>query len=168
MTCDHWFLGVGLALAISPLLAQSGSDPKASASPSIWSKAGAQVQEAAGAVGSATSETATQGWEATKQQSSQIWEATKEHTQRGWQATKDFTTQGWEATQSYTQEKWEAVKGATTDTMKQAQAPFKSTKQPASPVAPAPIQSSRHDPPVAAPAVPAGGFDESMPAKPAP
>ena len=61
------FLGAGLALAFSPLLAQSGSDSKSSASPSIWSKAGSQVQEAAGAVGSATSETATQGWEATSE-----------------------------------------------------------------------------------------------------
>nr|MBP8290094.1 hypothetical protein [Chromatiaceae bacterium] len=77
MRFHHAFLGVGLALAFPPLLAQSGSDTKSSASPGIWSKAGAQVQEAAGAVGSATTETATQGWEATKQQSSSVWEATK-------------------------------------------------------------------------------------------
>ena len=57
------FLGVGLALAFSPLLAQSGPNSKSSASPSpsIWSKAGTQVQEAAGAVGAATTETATGG-----------------------------------------------------------------------------------------------------------
>ena len=88
MRFHHAFLGAGLALAFSPLLAQSGSDTKPSASPnlSLWSKATTQVQEAAGAVGSATTETATQGWEATKQQSSSVWEATQAHTQRGWQA----------------------------------------------------------------------------------
>lgn len=141
----RWFLGVGVALVFSPLLAQSGSDPKASSNSSSWSKAGEQIKEAAGTLGSATTETVTQGWEATKQQSSQIWEATKTHTQQGWQATKDFTTHGWEATQSYTQEKWDAAKGAVQGTAGQTQAPHKSTKQPASPTSPAPIQSSRHE-----------------------
>jgi heat shock protein HslJ len=73
-----------------------------------WSQAGKQVQEAAGAVGEATTESAQRGWEATKDYSESAWKQLQKDSGQAWEKTKDFSERSWdkarETYQNYTRQ----------------------------------------------------------------
>jgi heat shock protein HslJ len=81
---------LGLCAALCPCAASAagGSD--------AWTTAAQEAEEAARALGKATSESAAKAWETTKEYSGTAWERFKEDSNRAWEATKDYSQRTWE------------------------------------------------------------------------
>jgi heat shock protein HslJ len=86
----HTLIRLGLCAALCPSFAyaEGGSD--------AWTTAAQEAQEAARALGKATSESAEQAWDATKEYSGSAWERFKQESNRAWEATKDYSERTWE------------------------------------------------------------------------
>ena len=103
-------LFLGLLCGVTGVSAQEAVQDSAPEEPGKWEKAGAEIGEAANAVGDATVDTSKKAWKATKDGSGKAWDATKEGSAEAWEATKEGSGEAWDATKEGSAEAWDATK----------------------------------------------------------